>query len=415
MSGGQARLTKREAAKRGRTGRIRLGVLAAATALGMTGGLLWSVGLAQAAGASTSHGVGLGKHGTQVHAKRLRSSRAKRAHAAPSSLTVEEVLPAADNGPITATESIMVELSEPLAAHSPMPQVSVPGTWQQEGTALVFEPTLGLIPSSTVSVTIPGGSNGLQGRNGARLSAPVQASWLVQPGSLLRAYQLLAGLGYLPVTWTPASETPMTPADQLAALYSPPAGTFSWRYPNTPASLQAMWSPGAQNVMLKGAVMAFESNEGLTTDGQLGPAVWTKLLQATTSPSATAAATNPSGYTYDYVSKALPESMTVWHDGSVVVQTPVNTGIPGYDTTDGTFPVYERLQSQVMMGTNPNGSHYADPVAWVAYFNGGDAVHYIDRASFGYPQSLGCVETPYNAAEQAWGYLTMGSLVTITG
>jgi hypothetical protein len=54
-------------------------------------------------------------------------------------------------------------------------------------------------------------------------------------------------------------------------------------------------------------------------------------------------------------------------------------------------------------------------VAWVAYFDGSEAVHYIDRASFGYPQSLGCVEAPYNAAEQAWPYLTIGSLVTVSG
>jgi hypothetical protein len=198
-------------------------------------------------------------------------------------------------------------------------------------------------------------------------------------------------------------------------LYSPPDGTFAWRYPNTPAALQAMWAPGQDNVLLQGAVMAFETNEGLTADGQIGPSVWAKLLQVTASPSATTAATNQSGYTYTLVSKSLPESMTVWHNGSVVVETAVNTGIPGYDTTDGTFPVYERLQTQIMKGTNPNGTPYADPVAWVAYFYGSEAVHYIDRASFGSPQSLGCVEAPYTEAEQAWPYLTMGSLVTVTG
>jgi hypothetical protein len=47
--------------------------------------------------------------------------------------------------------------------------------------------------------------------------------------------------------------------------------------------------------------------------------------------------------------------------------------------------------------------------ATIAYFNGGDAVHYIPRAS----QSLGCIELPYAAAGQAWGYLTYGTLVTV--
>jgi hypothetical protein len=67
-----------------------------------------------------------------------------------------------------------------------------------------------------------------------------------------------------------------------------------------------------------------------------------------------------------------------------------------------------------MQGTNPDGSHYADYVQWVAYFNGGDAVHYIPRSFWGYPQSLGCIEVPYSAAERAWGYLTYGTLVTVT-
>jgi hypothetical protein len=54
-----------------------------------------------------------------------------------------------------------------------------------------------------------------------------------------------------------------------------------------------------------------------------------------------------------------------------------------------------------MQGSNPGGSHYADFVQWVAHFNGGGAVHYMPRASYGSPQSLGCIELPYAAAEQA--------------
>ena len=47
-----------------------------------------------------------------------------------------------------------------------------------------------------------------------------------------------------------------------------------------------------------------------------------------------------------------------------------------------------------MRGTNPDGGTYADPVQFVAYFNGGDALHYMPRTSYGDPQSLGCVELP---------------------
>lgn len=70
---------------------------------------------------------------------------------------------------------------------------------------------------------------------------------------------------------------------------------------------------------------------------------------------------------------------------------------------------------QITRGTNPDGSQYTDPGSFVACFNGDDAVHYFPRGGYGYEQSLGCVERPYAQAEQAWPYLTYGSLVTVTG
>ena len=54
-----------------------------------------------------------------------------------------------------------------------------------------------------------------------------------------------------------------------------------------------------------------------------------------------------------------------------------------------TFPVYLRYAFQIMKGTNPDGSKYADPVAWVAYFNGGDAVHYFPRGLLRCPAEPG--------------------------
>jgi len=52
-------------------------------------------------------------------------------------------------------------------------------------------------------------------------------------------------------------------------------------------------------------------------------------------------------------------------------------------------------------------------VQFVAYFNGGDALHYMPRASYGDPQSLGCVELPLAGASAAWPYMTLGSIVTV--
>jgi hypothetical protein len=147
---------------------------------------------------------------------------------------------------------------------------------------------------------------------------------------------------------------------------------------------------------------------GLPLDGQINPAETNALASAIQGGD-----TDPNGYTYAYASQTLPESLTVWHNGVIIESTPANTAVDGL-TQPGTFPVYLRLRNQVMTGTNLNGSHYADPVQFVAYFHAGDALHYMPRARYGYPQSLGCVELPYSAAATIWPYTTIGTLVTVS-
>ncbi len=208
--------------------------------------------------------------------------------------------------------------------------------------------------------------------------------------SVLGQQELLAILGYLPVEWTPAG--------------------FVWRWQSDPPTLKALWAPGQDTAVLRGAVTAFEAHVGLPLDGNISPAETTALEAAAADPTAGA---DPDGYTYALASENLPETLTVWHDGAVVNVSPANTGGPGAATPLGTWPVYERLRSQIMTGTDPGGGTYADPVQWVAYFHGSDAVHYIARAGYGSPQSLGCVELPYAAAAFVWPYLTYGTLVTV--
>jgi hypothetical protein len=209
--------------------------------------------------------------------------------------------------------------------------------------------------------------------------------------------ELLAGLGYLPLTW------------------SSPLG-FTWRWAPVPPQLAAAWTPGQYNHVLQGAIWAFEAVAGLPMDGQVsGPEV-AALLAAANDPSANQ---NPNGYTYSLVQEhtgtTAPETLTVWHTGAVVQSTPANTGLPRATTTIGTFPVYLRLRNQVMTGTDLTGTPYADPVQFVAYFRTGEAIHYMPRATYGYPQSLGCVEIPLQAASVIWNYTYLGSLVTVTG
>ena len=154
--------------------------------------------------------------------------------------------------------------------------------------------------------------------------------------------------------------------------------------------------------------MSFQADHGLATNGQVGPGLWTALISALA-----ANAVNTGGYDYALANKTPPEMLTIYHDGHVVLRSTANTGIASSPTPNGTFAVNTRLRRQVMRGTNPNGQKYADLVQYIAYFHGNDAVHYMDRADYGIPQSLGCIELPLADAARAWPYLAYGTLVTV--
>jgi peptidoglycan hydrolase-like protein with peptidoglycan-binding domain len=346
------------------------------------------------------------------------SRQDKPAHPAPA-LQVTSVTPGSNSRGVNGTAPIQVGFSAPLARNSPLPRLSpsVAGSWEVDGSSATFMPAAGFPEDTTVTLTVPGGSSGTRSAAGAKagaggdLASGFTQSFTTASYSTLRLEQLLAQLGYLPLTWA-ASGTAIQPSDtagQLAAAYNPPAGSFSWQS-GYPSVLKDFWSDGSGNLIVTGAVRAFQSEQGLTMDGVAGPQMWSDLLKAVA-----AGHSNGNGYTYALASKSLPETLTIWHDGREVLSSPANTGIPEAPTADGTFPVFERLPFQIMQGTNPDGSTYADPVSWVSYFDGGDAVHYFDRGSYGWPQSLGCVELPYSTARIAYRYLSYGSLVTVGG
>lgn len=330
-------------------------------------------------------------------------------------LQLVSATPSSNSRGVNGTSDITIKFSVPLAANSPLPFVRphIAGSWQGAGTStLRFVPSAGFTQLTHVRVIIPGGSTGVRSGHGALLSKTVRIHYTTGAYQTARLDELLAQLGYLPMTWTPAtgatSPAATDAAGQLAAAYSAPQGSYSWDS-GYPSRLQSFWQNGAAgSLMLKGAVMAFEANQGMTVDGVPGNQVWSALLQAVASNKQ-----NTHGYTYAVASEGNPERLTVWHNGRVIMKSVANTGIPASPTAIGTAPVYLKYYYQVMKGTNPNGSKYADPVYYVSYFYGGDAVHYFNRATYGWPQSLGCVELPWNSAKFIWKYLTYGTLVTV--
>ncbi len=261
------------------------------------------------------------------------------------------------------TRPLKVTLSGPPAPDSPPPTLhpAVAGAWSAVGDAEVFTPASTLEPCSSYTLTvwarthIAGGSE-LGRRHTIHLNVACPPVAGVQ--------QALARLGY------------------LGAKFHP-------RY--------TVHIPSGRETRGEAAALAFHP--------------WASLLSAET-----ANRHSPTPYTWVSVSESLPETLHVHRGHHVVFSTPVNTGVPGATTERGIFPIYSRLTSTTMSGTDVDGTKYVVPnVPWVNYFNRGDAVHGYPRSSYGFPQSNGCVELPIGAAHTVFGMLALGDIVEVGG
>jgi L,D-transpeptidase-like protein len=316
--------------------------------------------------------------------------------------------PGTELGPNTR---LRLRFSEPVTrtpfGRMPRLEPPAPGRWRKADAH-----TLEFVPR--------GYGFGVDGRVRLKLSASVQIwsarkptrtiAWTTPVASELRLEELLALLQYIPLRWTATrTDAARTFSSQIAAAVHPPAGRFTWRYPNTPPPLVALWHPGTYNAIVRGAVMAFENEHGLTVDAFAGRQVWQALIA-----DVIAGKPRADGYSYVFVHSSVPQSLNLWHKGRVVLTSPGNTGVPAAPTQLGTFPVFEHIPVGTMSGTNPDGSHYHDPgIRYISYFNHGEGIHAFNRASFGTPQSLGCVELPLAAAAKVWPYTPIGTLVTV--
>src|SRR5207302_858182 len=218
---------------------------------------------------------------------------------------------------------------------------------------------------------------------------------------------------------SPAPGTRLTPGAPIRLTFSQPltAVLGSARpelSPRTPGSWQ---QPDSHTLVFSpsgfGAGFATDLHlrlpRAVAIVGFAGARVWQALLA-----DAIAGKRRPGGYSYVYVHSSLPQSLTLWHNGPPIPTSPGNPGVPAAPTQLGTFPVFEHIPVGTMSGTNPDGSRYHDPgIRYISYFNGGDAIHAFNRASFGTPQRLGCVELPLASAAKVWPYTPIGTLVTV--
>ncbi|MGH9100033.1 MAG: Ig-like domain-containing protein, partial [Acidimicrobiales bacterium] len=138
------------------------------------------------------------------------ASRAGHRHA--DTFHVSSTSPASGASDIPSDTKVTVTFASPLASDQPDPTLSpkVEGSWQQVAAdELVFTPSSPFVPFRTYTLSIPGGHGGIADASGAHLEGTRTVSFTIANGSRLRLQQLLAELGYLPLSYSGPTPTPL--------------------------------------------------------------------------------------------------------------------------------------------------------------------------------------------------------------
>ena len=195
---------------------------------------------------------------------------------------VVSVSPAPGSTRVNGAGRVTVTYTQPLPAGDELPRLApaIAGTWQRIGDKAIFTPRAGFPAQTRVTVSALGAGTTKAGKTSMTVT---KATFTTGSYSTLGLQQLLAQLGYLPLTWMPVTRNVPVAASsanaQLSAAYSPPPGTFSWQ-PGYPSELHNFWRPGQPSLILTGAVMTFEFDHGMAMDGDAGSGVWHALLAA---------------------------------------------------------------------------------------------------------------------------------------
>jgi peptidoglycan hydrolase-like protein with peptidoglycan-binding domain len=311
---------------------------------------------------------------------------------------------------VNGADPLAVALSAPVSPTSPPPTLSpnVAGAWSIVGDSEVFTPASTLEPCSSYALTIWARTDST---GHAELGRKQRIALHVACPPIAGLQQALARLGYLGAKLHPryvVHIAPRTETRREAAehAFHPPRGALV----PTPSGAPPV-DMGRLDATTRGALEVYQADRGLEVTGEVNSVTWDSLLYDETNYRR-----DRTPYTWVSVSESLPETLEVHRGNRVVLSTPANTGVPGAETEQGIFPIYARYISTTMSGTDVDGTKYDVPdVPWVNYFNGGDAVHGYPRASYGFPQSNGCVELPIEAAHTVFGMLAIGDIVEVGG
>ncbi|EFR30791.1 L,D-transpeptidase family protein [Eremococcus coleocola] len=126
------------------------------------------------------------------------------------------------------------------------------------------------------------------------------------------------------------------------------------------------------------------------------------------------------GSTYVEIDMAN-QTMFIYKDGQIVLETPIVTGRVGTDTIPGAYSVWDKQKDAVLKGYNSHTQRdYAQPVAyWMPFDTTGQGIHDASwQSSFGGDTylnngSLGCINTPPDAMGQVFEIVEVGTPVIV--
>ncbi len=188
--------------------------------------------------------------------------------------------------------------------------------------------------------------------------------------------------------------------------FDPPAARLEANVPDAPGLAYGSLDPTT-----RGALIVYQSDHGLPATGDPDGSTWASLLAAETLGHG-----DPTPYTFVTVSESSPRD----------ARGPSRKSRGDHDAREHRrgrrgnrtrhLPDLCALRVHDDDRHQPGRHALQDPgVPWVNYFNGGDAVHGFPRASYGFPQSNGCVELPIGTAAQVYPLLAIGDLVIVSG
>lgn len=227
-----------------------------------------------------------------------------------------------------------------------------------------------------------------------------------QDENIIKKVNLLYKMGYMP--FFVKAYTPMINGDKTIFK-----GIISWDNQCVPDKLMSLVGSvfTENNILYKSAVKRFERDTGSNGASYN----YMKLIYNFGHK-----AKKPFVWVY-VVQNKRPEKLYVWQSGydkdnGIVFTSLVNTGVM-HTTVPGDFMIYIRLKKTEMRGYFPStGKYYDDPdIPWVNYFDKGEAIHGYPRASYGFPQSAGCVELPIRKSKELYPILYKYAIVSVSG